>query len=285
MGILYFLVIFTPEKICGLLRFGLLIEDDQLVYLWVCHLFGVHGLYSFIRVLFVFICSACEVYHFSRSRHKDSNRYFSFCQKNSLILVCFLCFFSLSSRRDPFFLCLCQRESVFLIRWDTKGFASGMTKGKQYRIPYSNWIPPFAGMTETQKPWIASFFEGGRYYTRIFLITSPYRSFLAVVFFPFRRNPMIRSTNPKNPNQLSVESENVDDSSVPVVRSARLTPDSPEMVTTGATVVFFGSISSMNMRDITSILIPIAVITHLQSHFLTIPGSRSPRIRPIIGKT
>lgn len=145
------------EKIYGLLRFGLLIEDDQLVYLWVCHLFGVHGLYSLYRYYVYVFLLACEVYRSSRSRHRDSNRYFSFCQKNSLILVCFLCFFSLSSRRDPFFLCLYERESVFLIRWDTKWFASGMTKGKQYRIPYSNWIPAFAGMTETQKPWIASF--------------------------------------------------------------------------------------------------------------------------------
>ncbi len=123
----------------------------------VCHLYGVHDLYSVYRYYVYVYWLACEVYRSSRSRHKDSNRYFSFCQKNALILVCFLCFFSLSSRRDPFFLCLCERESVFLVRWFWKGFASGMTKGKQYRIPYSNWIPAFAGVTETQKPWIASF--------------------------------------------------------------------------------------------------------------------------------
>ena len=45
-------------------------------------------------------------------------------------------------------------------------------------------------------------------YTRIFLITSPYRSFLVVIFFPLSRNPMIIRIGPKKPNQLSVESEN-----------------------------------------------------------------------------
>ena len=41
MGILYFLVIFTPEKICGLLRFGLLIEAARVVYFCYCATFMV----------------------------------------------------------------------------------------------------------------------------------------------------------------------------------------------------------------------------------------------------
>lgn len=180
----------------------------------LCHLFGVHDLYRLYRYYLYVFWLACEVYRSSRSRHKNSNRYFSFCQKKSRFFCSFLNF--------------C-------------------------------------------------------FYTRIFLITSPYRSFFIVMFFPLRRNQIIMSIGPKNPNQLSVERENGDDDSGVAVRSEILTPVSPDTVV-GITVVVVSCTSSMRMSEMRSMSPPSPVITHLQIHFLTIPGSRSPRTSPMAGK-
>lgn len=92
------------------------------------------------------------------------------------------------------------------------------------------------------------------------------------------------SIGPKNPNQLSVERENVDDDSGVAVRSEILTPVSPDTVVVGITVVVVSCTSSMRMSEMRSMSPPSPVITHLQIHFLIIPGSRSPRTSPIAGK-
>lgn len=121
-------------------------------------------------------------------------------------------------------------------------------------------------------------------YTRIFLITSPYRSFFVVIFFPFIVSPIMMSTNPKNPNQLSVERWNASFDSAVFVMSAILIFDSPDTIWVfiGATSLF--SISSMSMRDMSIIVDPSPTMIHFQIPFLTIPGSNIPRIRLIIGK-
>ena len=95
---------------------------------------------------------------------------------------------------------------------------------------------------------------------------------------------MMMSMNPKNPNQLSVERENVDDDSVVVVRSERLIPDSPDTVVVGITVGATCSTSSITNNEIMSMSHPSPVMIHFQIHFLTIPGSRSPRTSHMIGK-
>lgn len=94
----------------------------------------------------------------------------------------------------------------------------------------------------------------------------------------------MRSRNPKNPNQLSVESENADDVSWAVVSVLISIPHSLDTelpVTSGDGVIIMTS--SMSISDIKSIVAPIHVMTHFQIHFLTIPGSKSPRMSPIIG--
>ena len=61
MGIFIIFSYLHIEKIYGLLRFGLLIEDDQLVY-WVFHLYDVNDLYKMYKTVCVFVCVAYEGY-------------------------------------------------------------------------------------------------------------------------------------------------------------------------------------------------------------------------------
>jgi hypothetical protein len=105
-----------------------------------------------------------------------------------------------------------------------------------------------------------------------------------VIFLPLRRNPIMMRKNPKNPNQLSVERENADDVSWAVVSVLISIPHSLDTelpVTSGDGV---GMTSSMSISDTKSIVAPIHVMTHFQIHFLTIPGSRSPRMSHMTGK-
>lgn len=92
------------------------------------------------------------------------------------------------------------------------------------------------------------------------------------------------SISPKNPNQLSVERENVSDDSVSVVRSERLTPASPDTVVVGIIVGVVCSISSMRMSEMRSMSPPSPVITHFHIPLRNTPGSRSHRTSPMAGK-
>lgn len=130
-------------------------------------------------------------------------------------------------------------------------------------------------------------FHGSRerkYYTRIFVTFSPYRSFFFVIFLLVRANPKIATQNPKKPIQKS-------ESIINGVASGRSdlseswSADIPlEVVTTIGESVWDIVSVSMRKSERIIIVIPIENTVHFQIFFRTIPGSSIHRSRPTSGK-
>ncbi len=89
MGILYFLLSSLWENLWSTAFWSVDWGWPARVFVFLRHLFGVHDLYSLYRYYVYVFLLACEVYRSSRSRHRDSNRYFSFCQKKSRFFCSF----------------------------------------------------------------------------------------------------------------------------------------------------------------------------------------------------